>query len=445
MAKVKTTAKTKKTAEKASPLVSENTVQITPVPLKGTVKIPPSKSFAHRGVISAFLSGGECIVRNIHLSEDLKATLSCIKALGSDFEYDEKKKTVQFLGKRSALPEKIVLDCGESGSTLRFFIPVAMCFCKDLEFSGKGRLMERPLDPYFEIFDNLKIPYKLKKGVLSVKGGLIPGEFIIDGGISSQFITGLLFALPLLNGDSKIYIKGELSSKGYIDITLEVLKRFGIKIENNDYKSFSIKGNQKYKNRNYTVEGDFSQAAFFLAAGALGCDILVSGLNVESLQGDKKILDIIALTGAKIQQIGASKFRAVAAANMHGITVDADEIPDLVPILAVMLSFVNGESRIINAGRLRIKESDRLSAICSELKKLGADIEEGDDFLIIHGKQVLQGARVTSHNDHRIAMAMAIAACRCEGDLEIEDAKNSVKKSYPNFFEDYKKLGGKVR
>jgi len=444
MAEIKTKTRAKRTVSKTA-AAKTDTVNIIPAVLKGTVKAPPSKSYAHRGVISAFLSGGECDVKNIHLSEDLKATLGCIKVLGSAFEYDEKKKTVHFVGTRSALSEKVILDCGESGSTLRFFIPIAMCFCQNLEFCGKGRLMERPLAPYFEIFDRLGIDYKMKDGRLTVKGGLKSGSFSVDGSISSQFITGLLFALPLLDGDSEIVIRGGLSSKAYIDITLDVLKRFGIKIENNDYKSFIIKGSQKYKNCNYTVEGDFSQAAFFLAAGALGCDVTVSGLKADSLQGDKKILEIIALTGAKIQQTGTSKFGATPTTDMHGITVDADEIPDIVPILAVMLSFVRGESRIINAGRLRIKESDRLSAICSELKKLGADIEEGDDFLIIRGKQVLNGAEVTSHNDHRTTMAMAIAACRCEGNVVIDGARNSVTKSYPNFFEDYKKLGGKVK
>ena len=444
MAEIKTKTRAKKVVSKTADQET-NTVNITPAVLKGTVKAPPSKSYAHRSVISAFLSGGECEVKNIQLSEDLKATLGCIKALGSVFEYDQKKKTVCFSGKRTALTEKVILDCGESGSTLRFFVPIAMCFCQNLEFCGRGRLMERPLEPYFEIFDSLKIDYKLKDGRLAVKGGLKSGSFSVDGNISSQFITGLLFALPLLDGDSRIEIRGGLSSKGYIDITIDVLKKFGIKIENNDYKSFIIKGNQKYKNRNYTVEGDFSQAAFFLAAGALGCDVTVSGLKEDSLQGDKKILDIISMTGAKVVQSSASKFGAVPTTDMHGITVDADEVPDLVPILAVMLSFIKGESRIVNAGRLRIKESDRLSAICLELKNLGADIEKGDDFLIIHGRQILHGAEVTSHNDHRITMAMAIAACRCEGNIVIDGARNSVTKSYPNFFEDYKKLGGKVK
>jgi 3-phosphoshikimate 1-carboxyvinyltransferase len=422
-----------------------DTVKIEPTALSGKVKVPPSKSFAHRAVISAFLSGEECKISNIKLSNDISATLACIKALGAAFDYDEKKSSVLISRCEDVLPKTLHLDCCESGSTLRFFIPIALCFAESIEFSGEGRLMQRPLKPYFDIFDQKGITYKQKKGMLSLKGKLQAGDFYIDGSVSSQFITGLLFALPLLDGNSRIIVNGVLSSKGYIDITLDVLKKFGIKIKNENYECFCIEGNQKYKPRNYTVEGDFSQAAFFLVAGAIGCNITCTGLKENSLQGDKKILEVIRQTGAKIEQTGTSKFRAVQATSMHGITVDADEIPDLVPILAVLFAFCKGESRIINAGRLRIKESDRLAAITTELKKMGADIEEGEDFLIIRGRQILNGAEVFSHNDHRIAMATAIAACRCEGDLAIEGAQKSVAKSYPDFFEDYKKLGGKIK
>ena len=419
-----------------------DSVKITPSVLSGKVKVPPSKSFAHRAVLAAFLSGGECKINNIRLSEDISATLNCIKALGAEFEYDAKKSNVLISRKADSPCGKTRLDCGESGSTLRFLITIALCFSQDLEFTGQGRLMERPMKPIFDIFDEKGIKYSLKNGVLSVKGKLSTGDFKIDGSVSSQFITGLLFALPLLDGDSRITIEGNLTSKGYIDITLNVLKRFGIKIENDNYQFFTIKGNQQYKAKNYTVEGDFSQAAFFLAAGAIGCDIVCTGLKENSLQGDKKILDIISQTGAKIEKVGTNSYKATATANMHGITVDADEIPDLVPIMAVLLAFCKGESRIVNAARLRIKESDRLAATCSELQALGADITEGEDFLIINGVQVLSGNTVYSHNDHRIAMAAAIAACRCEGEVIIDGALKAVKKSYPEFFRDYKKLGG---
>ena len=420
-------------------------VVIEPAPLSGTVKAPPSKSFAHRAIISAFLSGGECKINNLCLSEDILATLDCIESLGGKALYDSKKKSAVITTDKKPLPKKIRLSCRESGSTLRFFIPIALCFSEDIEFEGKGKLMERPLTPFFDIFDTLGISHKYKNGVLSIKGKLKSGDFLIDGSVSSQFITGLLFALPLLDGDSKIVIKGNLSSKAYIDITLGVLKKFGIKIENDDYKTFKIKGNQKYKSQSYTVEGDFSQAAFFLTLGAIGCNVTVSGLKENSLQGDKKILEIIEATGAKIEKVSPSRFKAINTPTMHGITVDADEIPDLVPILAVLFAFSKGESKIVNAARLRIKESDRLSAITTELKKMGADIEEGEDFIVIRGKQVLVGADTSSHNDHRIAMACAIAACRTEGTVTIDGAKKAVKKSYPDFFEDYKKLGGKIK
>ncbi len=422
-----------------------HTLTINPSRLSGVVNVPPSKSYAHRAIISAFLSNEECIIDNISLSEDIKATLSCIAALGAKIKLNAKHSAVLISNSQSKQPKKLRLDCRESGSTLRFFIPIALCFCDDVEFTGTGRLMKRPLKPYFDIFDTLGIKYSLTDGILKINGRLTSGTFYLDGSLSSQFLTGLLFALPCLDGDSRIIIKGGLSSKGYIDITLDVLKKYGIEIENKNYKTFIVKGNQKYKPLNYTVEGDFSQAAFFLTAGALGCDVVCTGLCEDSLQSDKKILDVIKATGAKLEKIGESQYKGVATSVMHGITIDADEIPDLVPILAVLFAFCKGESRILNAGRLRIKESDRLTAICTELKKMGANIEEGEDFLIIHGKQVLAGAEVSSHNDHRIAMAAAIAACRTEGGVSIGGAKDSVRKSYPDFFEVYENLGGCVK
>ena len=416
-------------------------ITITPTPLCGRVKIPPSKSYAHRAIIAAFLSGGKCALNNIAMSDDIRATLNCIKALGGSFSQSADKTTL-IVEKNGNPLNPPLLECNESGSTLRFFIPIALCFAENIEFLGKGRLMERPLIPYFEIFDKVGIKYNQNGSHLSVNGKLRAGDFSIDASLSSQFVTGLLFALPLLDGDSRILIQGELSSKGYIDITLDVLRTFGIEIENQDYKLFIIKGNQKYKPTDYTVEGDFSQAAFFLTAGALGGSIICEGLNPKSLQGDKKIFDIIEKIGARLEETEAGCYRAVQTEEMHAVTIDADEIPDLVPILAVLLSFCKGESRTVNASRLRIKESDRLAAITTELKVLGAAIEEGTDFLVINGIQSLKGAQVSSHNDHRIVMAAAIAACRSHGDVTITKALDAVKKSYPDFFEDYAKLGG---
>ncbi len=416
-------------------------VKITPQVLSGTVKAPPSKSYAHRAVIAAFLSGEKSTIKNLHLSADITATLDCAAQLGSKWKYNHKSNTATI--ESGKMPSSCaLLDCGESGSTLRFFIPIAMVMCDKVQFTGHGRLMERPLDPYFEIFKQKNIKYSLKNEVLTIKGKLTPGTYEIDGLLSSQFITGLLYALPLLEGDSEIKIKGSLTSRAYIDITLDVLKTFGIEIKNENYSSFIIKGNQKYKAKSYTVEGDFSNAAFWLVAGALGCDITCTGLNKNSLQGDKAIIEIIESTGAAVERIGKDSLCVHPSANMHGISVDADSVPDLVPILAVLFCFCKGTSRIENAGRLRIKESDRLAAITAELTKMGADITEGQDFLEINGKQILNGAETSAWNDHRIAMAAAIAALRCEGDVFIDGAKKAVKKSYPNFFEDYKMLGG---
>ncbi len=419
-------------------------VSITPTVLNGKVDIPPSKSFAHRAIIAGFLSGKSCCISNLCLSQDIKATLGCVKMLGAKFNFDKKSALVTFKDSFKSIKKIPKLDCGESGSTLRFFIPIVLALHPKAKFTGHGRLMERPLTPYFDIFEEKGISYSLKNNVLSVEGRLKPGTFKIDGSISSQFITGLLFALPLLDGDSRIEIQGNLSSRSYVDITISVLKSFGIEIENENYSAFNIKGNQKYKPQDYTVEGDFSQGAFFLTAGALGCNVTCHGLDENSLQGDKKIIEIIEGTGSKVEKCGNTSLRAIHTGIMRGITVDADEIPDLVPILAVLMCFCKGTSRIENAGRLRLKESDRLAAICSELKKMGADITEGEDFLEIQGKQVLYGGKLSSWNDHRIAMALAIATCRAEGEVVIDGAKHAVKKSYPNFFDDYKALGGNV-
>ncbi len=420
-------------------------VNIKPAMLEGEVRIPPSKSIAHRAVIAAFLSRGKCSIENIDLSDDISATVGCIKAMGAKCSYDKKSRILEIsCEKLKSTNRRITLDCGESGSTLRFFIPIALALGFKCNFTGRGRLMKRPMEPYMNVFEEKGVKYELKDDVLTTDGKLVAGKYIIDGSLSSQFVTGLLFALSILEGDSEIVIDGETVSRGYIDLTLATLSDFGIEIENKNYKQFIIKGNQKYKVMDYSVEGDFSQAAFFLVAGAIGSNVVCTGMNPDSIQGDKEILNVIERAGATVKIEDGGRIQAEYSADMHGIIVDAGEIPDLVPILAVFLSFCRGESQIVNAGRLRIKESDRLKAISSELRHLGVDITEGADYLKINGRHVLEGTTVSAWNDHRIAMSMAIAACRCEGDVGITGAQVAVKKSYPDFFEDYKSLGGKV-
>ncbi len=415
-------------------------VQIEPRMLQGRVLIPPSKSIAHRVMIAAALSGEPCRIENVAFSKDIEATLGCIKALGVEFLIDKKAGEVVFSGKKRKIIRNPELQCGESGSTLRFLIPVSLLFERKITLSGKGRLMSRPQKPYLDIFKEKKISCNTIKDTMLLEGVLVPGKYSLPGDVSSQFVTGLLFALPLLEGDSEIIITTEMESKGYLDLTLSVLKDFGIQIKNENYCRFLVPGGQKYHAKDYRIEGDYSQAAFFLVAGAIGCDLCCEGLNPKSLQGDKKILDILVDAGAKVTTYPDGSIKATRTESMNGIEIDAREIPDLVPVLAVFCGFLKGESRIINAGRLRMKESDRLAAIASELSRLGLTIEEGIDYLKIQGTQTLCGETVSAWNDHRIAMALAIAACRCEGTIIITGGKKAVQKSYPDFFDVYQKL-----
>ncbi len=418
-------------------------IRIKPTMLRGKVQVPPSKSVAHRALIAAALSGMPCTISNIVLSKDMQATLDCIKQMGIGFDFDPQKGEVFFTGEQHEVEDILGLHCEESGSTLRFMIPITLLSGKRTVFSGKGRLMSRPQKPYMDIFREKGISCTLKGDKMVLDGKLESGIFSLPGDVSSQFVTGLMFALPLLDGDSEVVITTHMESKGYIDLTLSVLKEFGIRIINENYQRFVIPGGQSYCPVDYVVEGDYSQAAFFLVAGALGCDLVCSGLKEDSLQGDKKILELIERAGAKIVREENGDIRAVATGDMKCIEIDAREIPDLVPVLAVLCGFLSGESRIINAGRLRMKESDRLAAISQELSRLGLDIEEGEDYLKIQGTQVLAGETVSAWNDHRIAMSMAIAACRCEGDVLIDGGEKAVQKSYPDFFEVYENLQDK--
>ena len=416
-------------------------IRIEPQMLQGTVQVPPSKSVAHRAIIAAALSDGTCRISNVAMSKDIQATLDCMRKLGSMFRINTQKGEVTFTGRsKKPLPKEITLDCGESGSTLRFLIPLALLTGRKVILTGRGRLMQRPQKPYIELFAKKGITCVQQEDCIRLQGDLKPGLFKLPGNISSQFITGLLFALPQLQGDSEIQLTTLLESKGYVDLTLAVLRDFGIVIKNDNYRRFIIPGGQTYQSRNYTIEGDYSQAAFFLVAGALGCDVRCTGLNMESLQGDKKILELVKEAGAKLDQIDDTTVQVRRTDTMHGIRIDAREIPDLVPILAVLCAFCKGESLIHSAARLRMMESDRLTATTSELRQLGANIEEGVDFLKITGTDVLSGTTVSSWNDHRIAMAAAIAACRAEGEVSITGAREAVTKSYPDFFEVYERL-----
>ena len=421
-----------------------NCVKIFPKKLKGSINIPPSKSLAHRAIIAAGLAGGESIIDNIVYSKDILATIYGMKNFGVSINEIEKNnnKLLNIKGVNKIQIQNNVIDCIESGSTLRFLIPIALLQNKrEVTFIGSGKLPQRPLDEYYNIFNKKNIFYQNEKGnlPLRVKGKLKPGEFYLKGDISSQFITGLMFVLPLLCGDSKIIITSKLESKAYVDLTMDILNKFGVKIENNNYKEFYIKGNQSYVPRNYNVEGDFSQGAFWLVAGAIGEEMSCKNLNINSLQGDKEIINIIKYMGGIIN-INNDCIKVISS-KLKGITIDASEIPDLVPILAVAGTVSSGVTKIINAKRVRIKECDRLHAIACELNKIGGEVEELEDSLIIKGNKKLKGGIVDSWNDHRIAMAMAVASTVCEESLIINNSK-AVEKSYPNFWEEFRNVGG---
>lgn len=421
-------------------------LKIYPSELKGEVKIPPSKSMAHRAIICAALSEGLCIIENIDYSDDIIATIDAMNSLGAKIvKHKDYIEVIGAYGNDEKVKEARVIDCNESGSTLRFLVPISLLFKGSSNFIGRGNLGKRPLTTYYNIFERQGIQYSYEEGNLNlvINGELKAGTFEVEGNVSSQFITGLLFTLPLLKEDSKIIITTEMESKGYIDLTLKAMSDFGVEIINNNYREFIIKGNQKYNARNYRVEGDYSQAAFFLCADSLGNDVLCKDLDLNSLQGDKEVIDILERMNVvfNTNNIGV---KGIANGELTSTVIDGSQCPDIIPVLTAVASLTNGTTEIINAGRLRIKECDRLSAVTSELNKLGAKIIEKEDGLVITGVEKLQGGvEVWSHKDHRIAMTLAIASTRCEEPIVIKDYE-CVAKSYPNFFEDFKALGGNI-
>lgn len=427
-------------------------LKILPQKLSGSVTVPPSKSLAHRAVICAALSDGSCRIDNIALSDDIIATTEAMRTFGATIEQDGSTLTIHGAGRNvkragdAVSSEERVIDCNESGSTLRFIVPIATLFAGVSRFVGRGNLGKRPLTIYYDIFEEQGISYQATEDELNltVDGMLKPGHFSFPGNVSSQFITGLLFTLPLLAGDSVITITTPLESVGYIDLTLQVMKDFGVVIENQGNQKFIIKGNQSYHATDYRIEGDYSQAAFFLCADALGSAVQVEDLSKDSLQGDRAVVSILEAMGVTFQQVETGMV-GTAKAGLHGTLIDAAQCPDIIPVVALTACLSEGRTEIINAGRLRIKECDRLEATASQLKKLGADIQELPEGLLINGVKSLKGGqRVWSFKDHRIAMMLAIAATVCEEPITVTDAE-CVSKSYPNFWEDYQSIGGKIQ
>lgn len=414
-----------------------NRVLISPSALSGRIKVPPSKSAAHRAVLSSALANGVSHIAPIDYSDDICATIHAAEALGAKIEQDANKLTID--GTQTFSNKKVLIDCKESGSTLRFLIPITAARGVFATFTGSGRLPSRPLGSYLESLTDAGICCSRFDGLpLSLSGTLRPGKFTLPGNISSQFITGLLFALPLLQGDSEIILTSKLESSGYVDMTINMLRRYSIIIKKQP-KGYFIKGNQRYQPYNESIEGDWSQAAFFMAAGALGAPVSIEGLRMDSVQGDKQAFELLRQFGADVEFSGNAV--TVSPASLYGIDIDASQIPDLVPILAVTAAAAQGTTHITGAARLRMKESDRLKSTATALCQLGVDVTELDDGLKIKGTPSFRAAVLDGCNDHRIVMALSIASIRAMGPLVISHSE-SINKSYPGFFDDFNMLGG---
>lgn len=410
---------------------------ISPSVIRGTLTPPPSKSAAHRLLIAAALAGGGR-VRGLSLSADMEATLRAVRGLGVSVRLDGDAACFS-PAPPSSSPSPLPVDCGESGSTLRFLIPLYAARGIPAVFTGHGRLPERPLGVYADCLPSHGVALSATAGLpLTVTGRLTGGDFALPGDVSSQFITGLLFALPLCREDSRIRLTTPLESAGYVDMTLQVLRQASIRVEPLEDGWF-IPGSQTYQPLDTAVESDWSQAAFLLAAGALGGEVTLTGLNPASAQGDREALSLFRRFGASVEE--APGRIVCRKAPLHGIDIDAAQIPDLVPVLAVTAALANGVTRITGAARLRLKESDRLTAVADGIRRLGGRVEEGPDSLTITGVSRLAGGRAEGYNDHRIVMALSMAALGCEAPVTVTDAQ-SVAKSWPAFFEDYRAIGG---
>lgn len=406
---------------------------------KGKLKIIPSKSVAHRLLICAALSSGKTEIVCPADSLDIRATVRCLNSLGAKISEKDGVYTVDPMNLRG----EFELMCGESGSTLRFLIPLAATLSGDVTFKGEGRLPSRPIAPLLECLSENGAEFEFGDGFITkCRGGLRSGTFRIAGDVSSQFISGLIFALPLLSGDSTIEILGKCESRAYIDMTISAVSEFGVSAEFEDNKIY-INGNQKYVSlKTLTVEGDWSNAAFFLCLGAFSDDgITVAGLNRKTIQGDRAIAELLSRFGAKVSETDGEI--TVKRGNLCGISIDAAEIPDLVPIISVIAAASEGKTVIYNAERLRLKESDRIETTAGMINALGGCAKITPTGLEIIGKGKLSGGRVNSHNDHRIAMSAAIASAVCENEVIIDGAE-AVGKSYGDFFEKYKELGAEV-
>lgn len=414
---------------------------------KGEIFLPSSKSHVHRLLMGASLADGDTEIFLNSWSIDIETTKECMENLGSEIIHDKDKNSLLVKPRKNV--EKTTLQCRESGSTLRFLLPLVSALGVETTIKGEGRLPERPIDVLVSQMKEHGCEFENETLPLTVKNKMTGGKFTFAGNISSQFITGLLFALPLLDTDSEIILTSPLESKSYVDMTIQVLETYGIEVLETE-NSYKVKGNQKYKavSKIY-AEGDWSGADFWVVAGCAveGSDIFLKGLLKNSTQGDKEVVDLMEKMGGNISWENDG-VRCSHSGSLNGIEIDMSQIPDALPILAVAGAMAKGETRLYNAGRVRIKESDRIMAMADGLKKMGVEVVEKEDELIIKGgfTNDVKRVEIDGYNDHRIVMAFAVALGGMSENgvkSEITD-RHAIGKSYPRFFEDFAKLGGNV-
>ena len=413
-------------------------IRISPSRLSGSISAISSKSDAHRALICAALSDAPTELVLNGSSVDIQTTIRCLQSLGAAFSVSEHSISVSPM---QSAAKTAALNCEESGSTLRFLLPVAAALGCQANFTGRGRLPERPVSPLKEELEAHGCRLDRALLPIALSGQLQSGVFTLPGNVSSQFLTGLLLCFPLLPGGGEIALSTALESAGYVEMTIQTMRRFGVDVRRTE-RGFRVAPGQQYRSPGrLEICGDWSSGAFWLCAGALSGEITCRNLDAHSAQGDRAVEALLAQMGAQVCRQGQDV--TVRAGALSALSIDAGNIPDLIPVLAAVAATASGQTRIVNAARLRIKESDRLRSVTDTLRRLGAEIEELPDGLIIRGKPRLAGGEVSSWGDHRIAMSAAIASLACEKDVIIRDAQ-VVSKSYPGFWADFEKLGGKI-
>ena len=418
---------------------------IEPGRLAGTAAVPPSKSAAHRAVVCAALAAGTSHIGNVEFSQDILATLGAAQQLGAKVERGEHELTITGRGNADGFATITrPVFCNESGSTLRFILPLFSLTAQKVRFTGAGRLMQRPQEIYAQLFERQGLRFEQNEQGITIFGRLCPGTFTLPGNVSSQFISGLLFALPLLPGDSTLHLIPPVESRSYIDMTRAVQAAFGVHSRWLDETTLLLPGGQQYRPCDYNVEGDYSQAAFPAVLGAVCGGVTITGLAPDTLQGDAAILDILRRCGAVFTRTGDSV--TFAKAPLHGVDIDLADCPDLGPVLMVLGLLCEGTTVIRNAQRLRLKESDRIAAMEAELRACGGVLESDGGTITVQGcaeRLHAPAAPLHGHNDHRVVMSLAVLAAATGLPLTVDDAE-AIQKSWPGFFADAAPLGVEV-